>query len=259
MMEIITITNQKGGVGKTTTAINLAAGLGLENRKVLLIDLDPQANSTSGLGIEKHDIEYDVFDLIVNKIPIKNVILKTNAKNVDIIPSTIQLAGADIHLSIKKEEDVKIFEAPFKGVNKIYDYIIMDCPPSLGLINRNALSIAKKIIIPIQAEYYALEGLAQLLSTISLVKKMFNPKLTIGGILLTMYDSRTNLANEVKDEVQKFFKGKLFKTMIPRNIKLAESPSSGQSIFDYAKSSKGALAYKGLTKSVLKWEKENGN
>jgi len=251
-MEIITITNQKGGVGKTTTAINLAAGLGLEGRKVLLIDLDAQANSTSGLGIEKHDIQYDIFDLIINKIPIDKVIKKTKTKNVDIIPSTIQLAGADVHLSIKREEDIKIFEKPFRGIEQMYDYLIMDCPPSLGLINKNALSVAKKIIIPIQAEYYALEGLAQLLSTISLVKKMFNNKLTIGGILLTMYDARTNLANEVKDEVQKFFKGKLFKTMIPRNIKLAEAPSSGQSIFEYAKSSKGAEAYKNLTKSVLK-------
>ena len=257
-MEIITITNQKGGVGKTTTAINLSAGLGREGKRVLLIDLDPQANSTSGLGIEKHDIENDVFDLLVNKVPIEEVILKTNAKNVDIIPSTIQLAGADIHLSIKNDEDIKIFEEPFIGIENNYDYIIMDCPPSLGLINKNALSVAEKIIIPIQAEYYALEGLAQLLSTISIVKKMLNPKLEIGGILLTMYDARTNLAKEVKEEVQKFFKGKLFKVMIPRNIKLAESPSTGQSIFDYAKSSKGAAAYKELTKSVLKWEKKNG-
>ncbi len=252
-MEIITITNQKGGVGKTTTAINLASGLGREGKKVLLMDLDPQGNSTSGIGLDKHEIKYDVFDLIVNKTPIKDVIVKTNSKNLDIIPATIQLAGADIHLSSSQRTNEKIFEKDFKTLKSKYDYIIMDCPPSLGLINRNALAIADKIIIPIQAEYYALEGLTQLLSTISLVKKMFNPKLTIGGLLLTMYDSRTNLANEVKDEVQKFFKGQVFRTMIPRNIKLAEAPSSGQSIFDYDNASSGAKAYAKLSKEVLKW------
>ncbi len=253
-MEIITITNQKGGVGKTTTAMNLAAGLGLKDKRVLLIDLDPQANSTSGLGVEKHDIKKDVFNLLVDNLDIKEVIIPTETKGVDIVPSTIQLAGADIHLSMKKEQDDKILVRKIDSVNKDYDYVIMDCPPSLGLINRNALTAAKKVIIPIQAEYYALEGLTQLLSTISLVKKMFNPNLKIGGILLTMYDARTNLANEVKDEVQKFFKGQVFKTMVPRNIKLAEAPSTGQAIFDYDKSSLGAQAYESLTKEVLKWE-----
>lgn len=257
-MEIITITNQKGGVGKTTTAMNLSAGLGLAGKKVLLIDLDPQANSTSGLGIEKHEIIKDVFDLIIGEESIKEVIMKTKTKGVDIIPSTIQLAGADIHLSMKKNNEERIFEKPFSEIRKIYDYIIMDCPPSLGLINRNALSSARRIIIPIQAEYYALEGLTQLLSTISLVKKMFNPELNIGGILLTMYDARTNLASEVKDEVQKFFKGQVFKTMIPRNIKLAEAPSTGQCIFDYDSKSKGAEAYSKLTKEVINWGKNNG-
>lgn len=253
-MEIITITNQKGGVGKTTTAMNLAAGLGLKGKRVLLIDLDPQANSTSGLGVEKHDIKKDVFNLLVDNMDIKEIIIPTKTKGVDIVPSTIQLAGADIHLSMKKEQDDKIFVRAIDSVSKDYDYVIMDCPPSLGLINRNALTAAKKVIIPIQAEYYALEGLTQLLSTISLVKKMFNPNLKIGGILLTMYDARTNLANEVKDEVQKFFKGQVFKTMVPRNIKLAEAPSTGQAIFDYDKSSLGAKAYESLTKEVLKWE-----
>ncbi len=256
-MEIITITNQKGGVGKTTTAINLAAGLGKEGKKVLLLDLDPQANSTSGLGIDKHEIKYDVFDMFINDVPIEKVVVETSTKNVCIIPSTIQLAGADIYLSNSKRKDERIFEKPLRNIEDKYDYVIMDCPPSLGLINRNALSLANRIIIPIQAEYYALEGLTQLLSTIALVKKMFNPGLKIGGLLLTMYDARTNLASEVKDEVQKFFKGQVFKTMIPRNVKLAEAPSTGQSIFDYDKCSKGAIAYGKLTNEVLKWEDNN--
>ena len=254
-MEIITITNQKGGVGKTTTAINLSAGLGIIGKRVLLVDLDAQANSTSGLGVEKHNIKKDVFNLIVDDEPIRNIIISTSSQNVDIIPSSIELAGADIHLSTKKDKIEKIFEKQFKEIENDYDFLIMDCPPSLGLINRNALSIAEKIIIPVQAEYYALEGLTQLLSTISLVKKMFNPDLEIGGILLTMYDSRTNLANEVKDEVQKFFKEKVFKTSIPRNIKLAEAPSTGQSIFDYDSYSVGAVAYMEIAKAVLEWNK----
>jgi chromosome partitioning protein len=250
-MKIITVTNQKGGVGKTTTSINLSAGLGKENKKVLLIDLDPQANSTSGLGITKDDIKSDMFDIIVNDEDINKSIVKSSAKNVDVVPSSINLAGADIYLSSHKETSDKIFDDKFKGLKTKYDYIIIDCPPSLGLLNRNALSVADSVIIPIQTEYYALEGLTQLLSTISLTKKMFNPKLKIEGILLTMYDKRTNLAEDVKKEVQKFFKEKVYKTMIPRNVKLAESPSAGLSIFDYDNSSTGAKAYADLVKEVL--------
>lgn len=252
-MEIITVTNQKGGVGKTTTSMNLAAGLGRKGKKVLLIDLDPQANSTVGLGIDLHSVEKGVFELIVNKLSIKDVVLKTSAENVDIVPATIQLAGADLHLSMNNEQETKIFEKPLKEVEKDYDYVIMDCPPSLGVINRNGLAIAKWVLIPMQAEYYALEGLTQLLSTIMLVKKMFNPNLQIGGLLITMYDPRTNLARDVVSEVEKFFKGQVLKTRIPRNIKLTEAPSSGQSIFDYDNTSAGAKSYEELTKEVLKW------
>jgi len=248
-MKIITITNQKGGVGKTTTSINLSAGLGLEGKKVLLVDLDPQANSTSGLGIEKESIKYSIFDVIVNDENINESVLASSAKNVDIIPSSINLAGADIYLSAREKQD-NIFGDQFKKLKKKYDYIILDCPPSLGLINRNALTVANSVIVPIQAEYYALEGLTQLLSTITLVKKMFNKDLKIEGILITMYDSRTTLAKEVADEVEKFFKEKVYKTRIPRNIKLAESPSAGKSIFDYDSTSKGAIAYKALVKEV---------
>ncbi len=251
-MKIVAIANQKGGVGKTTTAINLSAGLGIKGFKVLLVDLDPQANSTTGLGIEKEEIKHDIFDVVIKDVNFKDTIMKTRTKNVDIVPSSIQLAGAEIYLSSSKNVHEKIFNYLFKTISIDYDYLIIDCPPSLGLINRNALSVAEQVLIPIQAEYYALEGLTQLLSTIKLVKKMFNPKLQIGGILLTMFDYRINLGQEVHAEVVKFFKEKVFTTTIPRNIKLAEAPSTGQSIFDYNNSSKGAIAYMKFVEEFLK-------
>ncbi|NOQ50336.1 MAG: AAA family ATPase [Mycoplasmataceae bacterium] len=251
-MKIIAITNQKGGVGKTTTAINLAAGLGRKNYKVLLLDLDPQANSTTGLGIEKEQIKSDIFDVLIHNVKFDNAILPTTAKNVWIIPSSIQLAGAEIFLSSKTSNSEKIFQEHFDNLEYDFDFILFDCPPSLGLINRNVLSVCDEVLIPIQAEYYALEGLTQLLSTISLVKKMFNSKLQIGGILLTMFDNRVNLGQEVKEEVYKFFKEKVYKTMIPRNVTLAEAPSVGKSIFDYKSNCSGAKAYESLTEEFLK-------
>ncbi len=251
-MKIVAIANQKGGVGKTTTAINLSAGLGIKGLKVLLVDLDPQANSTSGLGIEKEVIKHDIFDVLIADVKFKDAIVKTKTKNVDIVPSTIQLAGAEIYLSSPKNSKQKIFNHFFKEVKNNYDYLIIDCPPSLGLINRNALSAADQVLIPIQAEYYALEGLTQLLSTIKLVKKMYNPQLQIGGIFLTMFDYRIILGKEVRDEVIKFFKEKVFVTTIPRNIKLSEAQSTGQSIFDYKSTSKGAIAYMELVEEFLK-------
>lgn len=252
-MEIIAITNQKGGVGKTTTAINLAAALGQVGKKVLLFDLDSQANSTVGLGTEKHNIEVDIFDVIFNDKSIYDAIIETSAENVFLVPSTSQLATTDIQLIQQQKLEEKIFDKPLKELKDDFDYVIMDCPPSLGMVNKNALSSAHKVIIPMQAEYYALEGLTQLLSTISIVKKLNNPDIQIGGILITMYNPRTNLAVEVKEEVQKFFKEKVFEATIPRNIKLAEAPSTGLSIFDYDKTSSGAKTYRKLAKEVLEW------
>ncbi|RKX67440.1 MAG: ParA family protein [Tenericutes bacterium] len=251
MMKIIAVTNQKGGVGKTTTSINLAAGLGIKNKKVLLIDSDPQANSTTGIGVLKEDIKTDLFDVIINDADINESILDTPSVNVDLIPASINLSGADIYLSVDKSKDEYIFSKQLKNIKKKYDYVIIDCPPSLGLLNRNSLVAADSVIIPVQAEYYALEGLTQLLSTVSLVKKMFNKKLVIEGILITRYDKRTNLAREVKDEVRKFFKEKVYKTMIPTNTTLAAAPSAGRDIFQYDKNSTGAKSYDKFVQEVL--------
>lgn len=254
-MKVIAITNQKGGVGKTTTSMNLSAGLGLKDKKVLLLDLDAQANSSTGLGIDRTVVENDISDVIMNDIDINSVIYKTKTKNVDLIPSSINLAGADIFLSNRPSSETKdLFKNKFSNLKNKYDYLIIDCPPSLGLINKNALTFANEVIIPIQSEYYALEGLTQLLSTITIVKKLNNPNLKIGGILLTMYQQNVNLAKEVHQEINKFFKDKVFKTVIFRNTKLAEAPSVGKSIFDYDKFSTGAKCYLKLTEEFLEKE-----
>ncbi len=250
MGRIISIFNQKGGVGKTTSVINLAAALGKQNKKVLVIDIDPQGNATSGLGIDKKNLQESIYDVIINNKDMKAIIQKTSAENVDIVPSNVDLAGAEIELIEKKERELALK----KSIDKIrdnYDFIFIDCPPSLGLLSINGLSASDSVIIPIQCEYYALEGVSQLMETIMLVKRGLNPSLEIEGVILSMFDGRTNISIQVVDEVKKYFKGKVYTSIIPRNVRLAEAPSHGLSVIDYDTKSKGAEAYTELAEEFL--------
>ncbi len=255
MAQIISVANQKGGVGKTTTTVNLGACLASLGKKVLLVDMDAQGNATSGVGIRKPDVTKDIYDVLVNELPIDEATLITEHENLSIVPATLQLAGAEIELTsmMARESRIKGYLAE---VSSQYDYILIDCPPSLGHLTINSFTASDSILIPVQCEYYALEGLSQLLNTVRLVQKHFNPELEIEGVLLTMYDARTNLGNEVVEEVRKYFREKVYETIIPRNIRLSEAPSHGKPIIDYDPRSRGAEVYQALAKEVVSREEK---
>ncbi len=255
MGKIIAIANQKGGVGKTTTSVNLAASLGVLEKKVLLIDADPQANATSGLGIDVEAVEAGSYQLLEHTIPAKNTIVKTESPNVDLIPSHIDLVAIEIELVDKDSREYMLKKA-LGDIRDDYDYILIDCAPSLGLLTLNALTAADSLIIPIQCEYFALEGLGKLLNTIKSVQKIHNPNLDIEGLLLTMYDARLRLSNQVVEEVQKHFTEMVFETIIQRNVRLSEAPSFGETIIDYDSTSKGATNYLNLAHEIIKKNKQ---
>ena len=245
---ILSVSNQKGGVGKTTSAINISAGLALKGKSVLLLDLDPQGNATSGLGIGKDNM--GIYDVMINGEDISSVIMETQVKNLYIIPSNIDLSGATVEMVSLKDREKLLKNALIK-IKDNYDYIIIDCPPSLDLLTVNAFTASDKVIVPIQCEYYALEGLGQLVNTIMLIKKRLNPNLDIDGVVCTMYDSRTNLSQQVVDEVKKYFSKKVYKTHIPRNVRLAEAPSFGEPIQLFDSYCPGSLAYKALCAEII--------
>ncbi|BFQ97105.1 AAA family ATPase [Enterococcus cecorum] len=254
MVRIISVANQKGGVGKTTTTVNLGASLAYLGKKVLLVDIDAQGNATSGVGIRKPDVKEDIYDILVNEVDIKETILPTSRENLFIVPATLQLAGAEIELTSMMARESRL-KLALDEIKADYDYILIDCPPSLGHLTINAFTASDSILIPVQCEYYALEGLSQLLNTVRLVQKHFNPDLAIEGVLLTMFDARTNLGAEVVEEVRRYFQEKVYETVIPRNVRLSEAPSHGLSIIDYDIRSKGAEVYQALAKEVLAREK----
>lgn len=254
MGKCIAIANQKGGVGKTTTSVNLSSCLAALGKKVLLVDTDPQGNATSGVGIEREALETSVYDVIINEVSMKEVSVKTDYSKLWVCPSSIDLAGAELELVSCDDREYRLKNA-IAEIKDEFDFIIIDCPPSLGLITLNSFVSADSIIIPIQCEYYALEGLSQLTNTIRLVKGGLNPTLDIEGILLTMYDSRTNLSMQVADEVKKYYSSKLYKSVIPRNVRLSEAPSYGQPINVYDSTSKGSESYLALAREVIKANK----
>lgn len=250
MGKVVSIANQKGGVGKTTTSVNLSTILAKKGKKVLLIDADPQGNATSGLGIDK-DVNFSVYDVLINDVDIENTVVQSLVKKLDVCPSNINLAGAEVELVSMMSREHRLKEKIDEQKDK-YDYIIIDCPPSLGLITLNAFTASDSVLIPVQCEYYALEGLGQLINTIELVKKHLNKNLTIEGALLTMFDIRTKLSNQVVEEVTKYFGDKVYKNVIPRNVRLSEAPSYGMPISVYDPKSKGAKSYERFVKEFIK-------
>ncbi|MBV1817274.1 AAA family ATPase [Anaerosalibacter bizertensis] len=255
MSRTVSIFNQKGGVGKTTTIINLGAAIGKKNKKVLIVDVDPQGNTTSGLGLNKRNLNTSTYDLLINETPIKESIVKTSAENVFLVPSNVELAGAEVELVKLENRELRLKKA-LEEVYSEYDYIFVDCPPSLGVLSINALVASNSVLIPIQCEYYALEGVSQLVDTIKLVKRSLNPSLEIEGVVLSMFDGRTNLSIQVVDEVKKHFRGKVYTSIIPRNVRLAEAPSYGLSVIDYDPKSRGAEAYIDLAEEFLELSEE---
>ena len=257
MGKAIAIFNQKGGVGKTTTNINLGASLAMKGKKVLMLDIDPQGNTTSGIGVSKKELDYTVYELLIeDNFDPRRAILKTGVRNLDLIPANVDPAGAEIEL-VQLDGREKRLKKALDKIKDDYDYLFIDCPPSLGLLTINSLSAVESVLIPIQCEFYALEGVSQLVSTIDLVKKNLNPDLEIEGVVLSMFDGRTNLSIQVVQEVKKYFGSKVYSTVIPRNIRLAEAPSFGMAITEYDPKSKGAEAYMEFAEEFLEWEGKN--
>ena len=250
MVKVIAIANQKGGVGKTTTAVNLAACLASKGRKVLLVDSDPQGNATSGFGFDKRSIRKSVYDNLINEVSVEETLKNTAYDGLDILPANIQLAGAEIELVSLMNREGRLKNV-LEKIKHNYDYVLIDCPPSLGLLTINALTAATSVIIPVQCEFYALEGISMLMNTIQLVQRNLNPALKLEGVVMTMFDSRTNLAQDVVEEVKKYFTSKLYKTIIPRNVRLSEAPSHGMPVIDYDSKSKGAQVYLELAEEVI--------
>lgn len=255
MGKVIAVANQKGGVGKTTSTVNLAAALGDLGKKVLLVDADPQGNATSGLGINKRSVSKSIYDLLIGDGTAKEAILSTDYKSLDILPANISLAGAEIELVESEGREARLKKG-FLPIRYDYDFILIDCPPSLGLLTLNALTAADTVLVPAQCEYFALEGLSQLIATVRTVKRLYNPGIDIEGVLLTMYDGRLNLTMQVVSEIKKYFPRKVYKTVIPRNVRISEAPSYGQPVLYYDKNSKGSEAYRELAAEVLEQNRE---